>query len=148
MLKLRKKLKVATMAFVLTSSSAMAAAGIQVFSAADAPASRTRSAAGNTPTYRDGVYTATGQYGDQPSFVTVTVTLANGIITAVDVAPHATVPTSLELQRRFAKAVPAVVVGKPIDRVKVGRLAGSSGTPKGFNAAIQQIREQAIRRTN
>jgi len=91
--------------------------------------------------------TATGQYGNLPSFVTVTVTLANGIITAVNVTPHATVPTSLGLERRFAEAVPAVVVGKPIDQVKVGRSAGSSGTPQGFNAAIQQIGKQAIRRT-
>jgi len=91
--------------------------------------------------------TATGQYGDLPSFVTVTVTLANGIITAVNVTPHATDPTFLGLESRFAEAVPAVVVGKPIDQVKVGRSAGSSGAPQGFNAAIQQIGKQAIRRT-
>ena len=32
---------------------------------------------------------------------------------------------------------------KPIDQVNVGKLAGSSGTPRGFNAAIQQIRQRA-----
>ena len=37
---------------------------------------------------------------------------------------------SLELQRRFAAAVPKVVVGRPIDQVNVGKLAGSSNTPK------------------
>ena len=95
--------------------------------------------------YADGVYTATGQYGNQPSFITVRATLSDGVITAVEVTPHATVPRSLELQRRFAAAVPKVVVGKPIDEVNVGKLAGSSGTPKGFNAALRQIREQASR---
>jgi uncharacterized protein with FMN-binding domain len=93
--------------------------------------------------YADGVYTATGQYGGAPSFVTVMVTLKNGLITNVSVRPHATVPTSLEFQRRFAAAVPAVVVGKPIGQLRVGKLAGSSGTPEGFNDALQQIREKA-----
>lgn len=93
--------------------------------------------------YKDGVYTAIGQYGNLPSSITVTVTLDDDVITDVKVTPHATDPTSLDLQRRFAKAVPAVVVGKRIDEVKVDRLAGSSGTPIGFNAAIEQIKEQA-----
>ena len=93
--------------------------------------------------YVDGDYTATGQYGSLPSSITVNVTLDDDIITDVKVTPHATNPTSLDLQRRFAEAVPAVVVGKPIDEVKVGRLAGSSGTPDGFNAAIELIKEQA-----
>lgn len=93
--------------------------------------------------YADGVYTATGQYGGGPSFITVTVTLQDGIVTKVAVRPHATVPRSLELQRSFADAVPRVVVGKPIDRLRVGKLAGSSHTPVGFNAALQQIRQKA-----
>jgi uncharacterized protein with FMN-binding domain len=95
--------------------------------------------------YANGVYTATGKYGGQPSSITVTVTLVDGVITAVRVTPRATDPTSLDFQRRFAAAIPTVVVGKRIDEVKVGRLAGSSGTPNGFNAAIQRIKEQARR---
>jgi uncharacterized protein with FMN-binding domain len=95
--------------------------------------------------YADGTYTATGQYGGGPSFITVKATLTNGVITAVEVTLHATVPRSLELQRRFAAAVPKVVVGRPIDQVNVGKLAGSSNTPKGFNAAIRQIKDQASR---
>ncbi|MBY3144058.1 hypothetical protein HFO63_00340 [Rhizobium laguerreae] len=86
-----------------------------------------------------------GEYGGQPSHITVKVTLKDGIVTAVTVTPHAYVPRSLELQRAFAAAVPKVVVGKRIDQVRVGKLAGSSGTPKGFNDAIRQIREQAAR---
>ncbi|MCR6727765.1 hypothetical protein [Agrobacterium fabrum] len=96
--------------------------------------------------YADGVYTATGEYGGQPSHITVRVTLKDGILAAVTVTPHAYVPRSLELQRAFAAAVPKVVVGKRIDQVRVGKLAGSSGTPRGFNDAIRQIREQAARR--
>jgi uncharacterized protein with FMN-binding domain len=94
-------------------------------------------------TYADGEYTATGFYGGLPSSITVTLTLDDDIIIAVEVTPHATNETSLDLQRRFAEAVPAVVVGKRIDEVNVGRLAGSSGTPEGFNAAIEQISAKA-----
>ncbi|MBU1315835.1 MAG: hypothetical protein KJ947_21335 [Alphaproteobacteria bacterium] len=97
------------------------------------------------PRYADGVYTATGEYGGQPSHITVKATLENGIITAVTVTPHAYVPRSLELQRAFAAAVPKVVVGKRLDEVRVGKLAGSSSTPEGFNDAIRQIREKAAR---
>jgi len=95
--------------------------------------------------YADGVYTATGQYGGQPSFITVTVALKDGVVTSVQVRPHATVPRSLELQRAFAAAVPKVVVGKPLSEVRVDKLAGSSGTPKGFNDAIDKIRQEAAR---
>ncbi|MBB3522200.1 uncharacterized protein with FMN-binding domain [Rhizobium sp. BK456] len=98
------------------------------------------------PQYADGEYTATGEYGGQPSHITVRVTLNDGVITAVAVTPHAYVRRSLELQRAFADAVPKAVVGRRIDQVRVGKLAGSSGTPKGFNDAIRQIREQAARR--
>lgn len=111
----------------------------------DSGGTRSRTARNRSATYADGVYTAAGKYGSLPSSITVTVTLADNLITAVKVIPHATDPTSLDLQRRFAAAVPAVVVGKPIEQLKVGRLAGSSGTPKGFNTAIERIKEQARR---
>lgn len=93
--------------------------------------------------YADGVYTATGQYGGRPSFITVTVTLDDDVITDVTVTPHAVVPHSLELQHRFAAAAPKVVVGRRIDQLKVDKLVGSNGSPVGFNAALAEIRRQA-----
>ena len=66
-------------------------------------------------------------------------------ITDVQVTANATDPTSLDYQERFADAVPDVVVGRPIDEVHVSRLAGSSGTPDGFNEAIEKIKDQASR---
>lgn len=95
-------------------------------------------------TYRNGTYSATGEYGGGPSYLPVTVTLANGVITQLEVKTPATNPISLVYQRRFATAVRQVVVGKPISEVKVGRMAGSSLTPDGFNAAIEQIKKQAL----
>ncbi|MTD16884.1 hypothetical protein GIS00_23400 [Nakamurella sp. YIM 132087] len=98
-----------------------------------------------TPTsdYRDGDYAATGWYGGLPSSIDVELTLDDGVVSEVTVTPNATDPTSLDLQRRFAAAVPGVVVGRPIDGLEVGKLAGSSGTPQGFNDALEQIRREA-----
>jgi uncharacterized protein with FMN-binding domain len=96
-------------------------------------------------TYVDGDYAATGWYGGLPSSIGVAVTLESAVLTAVTVTPHATDLTSLDYQRRFGAEVPRVVVGKRIDEVNVGRLAGSSGTPVGFNDAIRQIKDQARR---
>lgn len=95
--------------------------------------------------YRDGTYTATGTYGGLPSHLTVTVGLQQGLIKKVQVKTHATDPTSLDYQRDFAQAVPRVVEGKPLRDVKVGKLAGASGCPIGFNDALDQIRQQAAR---
>jgi uncharacterized protein with FMN-binding domain len=95
--------------------------------------------------YADGVYSATGQYGGLPSSLTVRVRLERGVVTSVAVGTPANDPTSLGYQKRFAAAVPAVVVGRSIDQIKVGKLAGASGCPDGFNAAIAKIREQATR---
>jgi len=118
-------------------------AGVRPTAAADAGATSAQSTLSEDSIYADGVYTTTGQYGGLPSSITVTVTLVDDVVTAVSVTPNATDPTSLEFQRRFAAAIPAVVVGKRIDEARVSRLAGSSATPDGFNAAIQRIKEQA-----
>lgn len=96
-------------------------------------------------TYQDGTYTATGEYGGLPSHLTVTLNLKNDLITEVHVKTLATDPTSLEYQRAFADAVPKVVQGKRLRDVKVGKLAGASGCPVGFNDALAQIRKQAAK---
>jgi uncharacterized protein with FMN-binding domain len=146
---LSKRMRVAAMAGISAASLVMASclttdmAAVRPTSASDAGVPRSRSAISEESPYVDGVYTATGEYGSLPSSISVTVTLVDDAITAIEVTPHATDPTSLDFQRRFAAAIPAVVVGKPIDEVNVARLAGSSGTPDGFNAAIQRIKEQA-----
>jgi len=95
------------------------------------------------PTYKDGSYTAIGTYGGLPSHLTVTVEVQQGLLKKVQVKTHATDPVSLDYQRRFADAVPAVVEGRPLSEVKVGKLAGASGCPIGFNDALAQIKQQA-----
>jgi uncharacterized protein with FMN-binding domain len=111
----------------------------------DAGAARSGPASSRDPAYADGSYRATGEYGSLPSSIGVSVTLDDGLVTAIEVTPNATDPTSRDYQERFAEAVSERVVGRPIDEVRVGRLAGSSGTPDGFNAAMRRIEEQASR---
>jgi uncharacterized protein with FMN-binding domain len=111
-------------------------------------ASNTSVAAPGSPSsrrskYADGTYNATGQYGSLPSSIGVSVTLLDDVVTAVTVTPHATDPTSLDYQTRFARAIPALVVGRNIDEVSLSKVAGSSGTSDGFNAAIQRIKAEA-----
>jgi uncharacterized protein with FMN-binding domain len=95
--------------------------------------------------YADGRYTAKGWYGGGPSSIDVTVTLADGRITAVEVTPNATNDTSLDYQRRFAGGVGDEVIGKDIDEVQLDRVAGSSTTPAGFNDALTKIKAEAGR---
>ncbi|MDT0550008.1 MULTISPECIES: hypothetical protein [Streptomyces] len=93
--------------------------------------------------YKDGKYTMDGEYGTRGSSIGVSVTLEDDEITTVDVTPHATDETSLGLQRRFADAVPTLVVGKDIDDVDLDRVAGNSHTPAGFNDALEKIKAEA-----
>ena len=119
------------------------ASGTTPSSAASTSAAAPGSPSNRRFRYADGTYNATGQYGGLPSSIRVSVTLVDDVITAVTVTPQATDPTSLDYQTRFAQAVPALVVGRNIDEVNLSKVAGSSGTPEGFNAAIQQIKAEA-----
>ncbi|WP_037157755.1 FMN-binding protein [Rhodococcoides fascians] len=94
--------------------------------------------------YAAGTYTARGYYGGAPSYMTFTVTLDNGLITDVEseLMPDNN-DTSRGYQERFAEALPDEVVGRSVDEVEVGVLAGSSSCGDGFNDALAQIREQA-----
>ena len=112
---------------------------------ASSPAAGSSVPSAAAPTYADGEYQARGTYGGGPSYIDVDLTLQDSRITAVDVTPLAENSTSLGYQRDFAGAVPDAVVGRPIDGLEVGRLAGSSTTPDGFNDALDQIRSQAAR---
>jgi uncharacterized protein with FMN-binding domain len=149
MTRLRHRLAAATTTSILA---AAIAAGCGTGDDATTPAAPSSTPATTTPRpsagssrYRDGDYQAKGWYGGLPSNIDVALTLRDDRITDVQVTPNATNPTSRDLQERFADAVPDVVVGRPIDEVRVSRLAGSSDTPDGFNEAIEKIKDQASR---
>jgi hypothetical protein len=93
----------------------------------------------------DGTYTVTGGYQSPggPETIGVTVSVANGVVTAVEVAPQAINDTSSRYQGQFAGGIAGEIVGKPLAEVEVTRVAGSSLTGRGFNEALDQIRSEA-----
>jgi len=95
--------------------------------------------------FADGTYTADGSYvaPSGPETISVTVTLADGTIAAVEVTGHATDPQAKRHQADFIGGIAAVVVGQPIEGLSVDRVAGSSLTGQGFNAALDAIRAEA-----
>jgi uncharacterized protein with FMN-binding domain len=101
---------------------------------------------GATGAYKAGDYDAEGSYqtpgGTQSVEVEVTLE-ADGTITAVDVEPQADGGNSEMFQKKFAGGISKVVVGKKIDELDVSKVAGSSLTSGGFNAAIEDITGQA-----
>lgn len=96
-------------------------------------------------TYVDGTYTAEGTYTTPESVETieVTVTLADGVITAVEVTGDPQRPESEQYQGQFIGGISEVVVGESIDEISVSRVAGSSLTSGGFNEAIEIIKSDA-----
>ncbi|MFD5757026.1 FMN-binding protein [Streptomyces sp. NPDC127044] len=143
---LHKKFATATMVGI--SVSVMGCSATDTDGPGSASASNSAGAASSSPlsrnpTYENGAYSATGQYGSGPSTITVSLTLDDAVITSVEVTPHATDPTSRDFQERFADTVPRLVVSKDIDDVHLDHVAGSSLTPDGFNAALQKIKDKA-----
>ncbi|MFT3796847.1 hypothetical protein [Microbacterium sp.] len=95
--------------------------------------------------YVDGTYTAEGSYSTPESVetISVTITLEDDIITAVEVTGTPSKRESEEYQSEFIGGIAAVVVGKDIDEISVSRVAGSSLTSGGFNEAIEEIKAEA-----
>ena len=100
---------------------------------------------GDETGYTDGTYTAVGiySYHSGTESIEVALTLESGVITGSSVVAQAEHPTSVRLQDDFIANYESEVVGKNIDEVKLGKISGSSLTPLGFNAAVEDIRAQA-----
>jgi uncharacterized protein with FMN-binding domain len=96
--------------------------------------------------YADGTYTAEGDYVSPagPSKVTVEITLADDIVTAVTVTPESTDSTAQGFQTQFADGIAAVVEGEDIDSLSVSRVGGSSLTSGGFDDAVEKIKAEAL----
>jgi uncharacterized protein with FMN-binding domain len=105
----------------------------------------TTTAAPMISAYKDGTYSATGSYISPggPDNVTVSVTLANGIITDATVTSGAHDPTSSHYQGIFIANYKPLVIGKNIDDVVLSKVSGSSLTSGGFNDALTQIKAEA-----
>ena len=75
--------------------------------------------------------------------ISVTVTLEDDVITAVEVVGDPQKSESEKYQGEFIGGISDVVVGRDIDEISVSRVAGSSLTSGGFNQAIDKIKQQA-----
>lgn len=100
---------------------------------------------GETSSYRDGEFTASGTYSspDGTDEIDVSVTLRNGVIESVSVETNPKSTTGARHQQLFAEGIAGEVEGERIDEVEVGRVNGSSLTGAGFNQAIGRIRQEA-----
>ncbi|MDQ1546355.1 MAG: hypothetical protein QOH69_1259 [Actinomycetota bacterium] len=95
-----------------------------------------------TSTYKDGNYSATGTYNSPGGHETlrVTIDMANDVITALAVTSVKIDSTAAAYETAFEGGIQDIVVGKDIDSLNVGPVAGSSLTSIGFNRAITTIK--------
>ncbi|GAA1545505.1 uncharacterized protein with FMN-binding domain [Microbacterium ginsengiterrae] len=113
--------------------------------AADAESAQGSGSAPASGDYADGTYTAEGAYQTPETIeqISVTLTLEDGIVTDVDVVGDPQARETEQYQGQFIAGIAEEVVGVPLDDLDVDRVAGSSLTSGGFNAAVEEIREQA-----
>lgn len=96
-------------------------------------------------TYKDGTYSADGNYVSPNGTETVGVqlTLASGAVTDVKITEHPSNPNTRKFQGEFSGGIADQVVGKNVDDLKISKVAGSSLTSGGFNQALERIKSQA-----
>lgn len=95
--------------------------------------------------YKDGVYTQEGGYTSPggPEQIEVKLTLKDNLVVQADVTSKAVLPKSKLMQEMFIENYKQLVVGKNIKDLNLGKVAGSSLTPKGFNDAVEKIKAEA-----
>lgn len=102
-------------------------------------------AVANSTSYKNGTYSADGEYttpGGQEK-VGVTLTLTDGVISDINVEEKAILATSKKMQADFGANYKPMVIGKNINDVTLTKVSGSSLTPKGFNNALDKIKAEA-----
>jgi uncharacterized protein with FMN-binding domain len=143
---LRKNVLVGIAGLSLAGTAAGCAPGAQGSPASQAtqPASSAPAATAGGP-YRDGTYSADGNYVSPNGQETVGVqlTLAGGSVSDVVITPHPSNPNTKKFQGEFASGIKAQIVGKKLDEIKVSKVAGSSLTSGGFNQAVEKIKADA-----
>lgn len=124
-------------------------AGCSATAASNAGSSGTSGGATTTSNknYKDGTYIAPGTYISPggTEHISVTLTLANNIITRLTVITVKADPTAMGYEQLFESGISAVTVGKNINTLNIGVVAGSSLTSMGFNNALATIKADASR---
>lgn len=95
--------------------------------------------------YPDGTYETIGTYAPHgvKTELHVKVTLQDDAIIDVDANLGETNPLSRQITEKFKSGYKALVIGKPIQGLKLGAVSGSSLTPLGFNEALRNIERYA-----
>jgi len=95
--------------------------------------------------YKDGVYSAEGDYVSPggPEQIQVKLTLKGNIVVDANVVSEATREKSKHFQGLFTDNFKPLVIGKNINDIVLDKVSGSSLTPKGFNDAVQKIKTEA-----
>lgn len=95
--------------------------------------------------YKDGEYKAVGSYRSPGGAeeVGVTLILKGNIIESAEVETMGNRPNTIKFQGIFKENFKSFVVGKNIDEVRLDKVSSSSLTPKGFNDALEKIRQEA-----
>ncbi|WP_226531668.1 FMN-binding protein [Microbacterium paraoxydans] len=132
--------------FVLAGCSGSADAESPAEDGATADTGSSSSSGGDsTGNYADGTYTADGSYQTPETVeqISVTLTLADGVVTDVEVTGDPKAPETEQYQGQFIAGIADEVEGVALDELNVSRVAGSSLTSGGFNDAVASIKEQA-----
>ena len=97
--------------------------------------------------YKDGTYTEPGTYVSPGGTerISVTLTLASNVIKTMKVITVKADPTAAGYEQLFEGGISAATVGKNINTLNIGVVAGSSLTSMGFNRALAAIKADASR---
>lgn len=111
----------------------------------DASSGSSNSSTNSSATYKDGTYTAEGSYSSPGGNeeISVTITITAGKVTDSSVTPRAASSESNEYQQDFVSGYKVLVTGKDLATLNLSRVSGSSLTSRGFNEALDAIRNQA-----
>ena len=95
--------------------------------------------------YTDGSFTASSDYyvPNGGENIKVTLTLKSGVVADAQITNSASDRESARYQQDFASVYKSYVVGKKINGLRIGVIAGASDTSQGFNDAITQIAAKA-----
>ncbi|MBT2595831.1 FMN-binding protein [Arthrobacter sp. ISL-72] len=110
-----------------------------------APIAGTGASSSAASGYKDGTYSADGNYVSPNGTETVGVelTLAGGTVSGVNITQHPSNPNTRKFQGEFASGIAAQIVGKNLDELNVSKVSGSSLTSGGFNEAVEKIKAEA-----
>ncbi len=95
--------------------------------------------------YRNGTYTANGNFNTPGGTETIGITLviSNDVITSTSATNGATNSTSIYYTNIFISNYKSLVVGKKLKGLSLSKVSSASLTPIGFNNAANAIRSQA-----